>query len=183
VRAEITEPRVCSLQRALPNSLYLSCRWNCQSLSLLLFVCRSLSLGGNMNFPAQNSRPLERERLAATLTSVYILMRHIVCQIRVQNELFAARPAPTQTEENYSCCRGCLLVRRLIVFSTSMKWKRVIIQGNQQPRHGSMFSEHARLALRAEREREKCAMSHKRVRQVLGAAESNFLGVGGLLIY
>jgi hypothetical protein len=26
-------------------------------------------------------------------------------------------------------------------------------------------------------------MSHKRVRQVLGAAESNFLGVGGLLIY
>jgi hypothetical protein len=124
------------------------------SLSLLLFVCRSL--GGNMNFPAQNSRPLERERLAATLTSVYTLMRHIVCQIRVQNELFAARPAPTQTEENYSCCRGCLLVRRLIVFSTSMKWKRVIIQGNQQPRHGSMFSEHARLALRREREREMC---------------------------
>jgi len=60
-----------------------------------------------------------------------------------------------------------------------MKWKRVIIQGNQQPRHGSMFSEHARLF----GEREKCAMSHKRVRQVLGAAESNFLGVGGLLIY
>lgn len=72
--------------------------------------------------------------------------------------------------------QGLPLVRRLIVFSTSMKWKRVIIQGNQQPAREHVFWTRARSS-----QREMCWATTVSISSA--RCWSNFLGVGALLIY